>query len=192
MFSVQTKPSFREVNFSKDINHKKILIQGYYGKSNFKFSDGYHRYHRYVFRSCPAFMRLISCKLEINLHMSKKSCTFARQMRADGKPTNAAISINHKMTDQMASIQDIQALEERIYDAVQEYLDNPDGYENAVLRVYLDEDDMIHRAEIDDNLQGTEDDGIYAIESLIREGDDGPEVDVDRANDIANSWIFLD
>ena len=27
----------------------------------------------------------------------------------------------------MASIQDIQALEEKIYDAVQEYLDNPDG-----------------------------------------------------------------
>ena len=96
------------------------------------------------------------------------------------------------MTDQMASIQDIQALEERIYDAVQEYLDNPDGYDKAVLRVYLDEDDMIHRAEIDDNLQGTEDDGIYAIESLICEGDDGPEVDIDRASDIANSWIFLD
>ena len=92
----------------------------------------------------------------------------------------------------MASIQDIQALKERIYDAVQEYLDNPDGYENAVLHVYLDEDDMFHRAEIDDNLQGTEDDGIYAIESLIREDDDGLEVDVDRASDIANSWIFLD
>lgn len=100
--------------------------------------------------------------------------------------------INHKRPKIMASIQNIQALEERIYDAVQEYLDNPDGYENAVLRVYLDEDDMIHRAEIDDNLQGTEDDGIYAIESLIREGDDGPEVDIDRASDIANSWIFLD
>jgi len=28
----------------------------------------------------------------------------------------------------MATIQDIHALEERIYDAVQEYLDNPDGY----------------------------------------------------------------
>ena len=87
----------------------------------------------------------------------------------------------------MTSIQDIPALEERIYDAVQEYLDNPDGYENAVLRVYFDEDDMIHRAGIDNNLQGTEDDGICAIESLIREGDKGPEVDVDCASDIANS-----
>jgi hypothetical protein len=28
----------------------------------------------------------------------------------------------------MASIQDINALEERIYDAVQEYLDNPEYY----------------------------------------------------------------
>ena len=102
------------------------------------------------------------------------------------------IVLIHKRPKIMASIQDIQALEEKIYDAVQEYIDNPDGYENAALRVYLDEDDMIHRAEIDDNLQGTEDDGIYAIESLIREGDDGPEVDVDRASDIANSWIFLD
>jgi len=114
-------------------------------------------------------------------------------MRADGKPTDAA---ENKLTtnDQkiMANLQDIQALEERIYDAVQEYLDNPNGYENAVLHVYLDKDDMIYRAEVDDNLQGTEDDGIYAIKSLIREGDDGPEVDIDRASDIANSWIFLD
>ena len=34
-------------------------------------------------------------KRSFSLCMSKKSCTFARQMRADGKPTNAAISINH-------------------------------------------------------------------------------------------------
>ena len=68
----------------------------------------------------------------------------------------------------------------------------PVSHENAVLHVYLDEDDMVHHAEIDNNLQGTEDDGIYAIESLIREGDDGPEVDIERASDIANGWIFLD
>ena len=92
----------------------------------------------------------------------------------------------------MASIQDIHALEEQIYDAVQEYLDNPDGYENATLHVYLDEDEMEYQAEIDDNLSGTEDDGIYPIESLIREGDNGREPDNDRACDIANSWIFLD
>ena len=88
----------------------------------------------------------------------------------------------------MASIQDINALEERIYDAVQEYLDNPEGYEHATLHVYLDEDEMEYCAEMEDNLQGTEDDGIYPIEDLIRDG----EPDNDKASDIANSWIFLD
>lgn len=90
----------------------------------------------------------------------------------------------------MANIQDIHELEERIYDAVQEYLDNPDGYNHPVLHVYLDNDQYL--AEVEDNLTGYEDDGIYAIESLIREGDDGLEPDNDRISDIANSWIFLD
>ncbi len=91
----------------------------------------------------------------------------------------------------MASYQDIQALEQKIYDAVEEYLNYPDGYDKPILHVYLD-DDMTYQAEIDE-LEGTKDDGIYAIDSLIRKGDDGqPEPDNDRASDIANSWIFLD
>lgn len=92
----------------------------------------------------------------------------------------------------MASNQDIQALEYEIYDAVQDYLDYPDGYENPVIHVYLDRDRMEYVAELDDNLQGTEDDGIYSIPGLIRDGDDGKEPDIDRASDIANSWIFID
>lgn len=92
----------------------------------------------------------------------------------------------------MANWQDIRALEERIYDAVQEYLGNTDAYLNATLHVYLDKDNMLHKAEIDDNLAGTEDDGIYPIATLLRDGNDGVEPDVDRISDIANSWIFLD
>ena len=90
----------------------------------------------------------------------------------------------------MASIQDIQALEQKIYDAVEEYLQYPDGCDKPILHVYLDED-MTYQAEIDE-LEGTEDDGIYSLDSLIRMGDDGEEPDNDRASDIANSWIFLD
>ena len=41
-------------------------------------------------------------------------------------------------------------------------------------------------------MTGSEDDGVYAIESVVREGDEGLEPDNDRASDIANSWIFLD
>ena len=92
----------------------------------------------------------------------------------------------------MASWQDIQALEEKIYDAVQEYLDNADAYQNAVLHVYLDEDDMLHKAEIEENLTPSEDDGVYTIKDVLRQGDEGWEPDVDRISDIANSWVFLD
>lgn len=92
----------------------------------------------------------------------------------------------------MADWQDIRALEERIYDAVQEYLDNAEAYSNASLHVWLNQDDMTYHAEVDDSLPGTEDDGIYAIASVIRDGDEGQEPDIDRISDIANSWIFLD
>ena len=40
----------------------------------------------------------------------------------------------------MATIQDIRALEDKIYEAVEEYLDNPDAYDRPVLHVYLDND----------------------------------------------------
>ena len=92
----------------------------------------------------------------------------------------------------MANWQDIRALEERIYDAVQEYLDNPDAYTQPVLHVYLDQDEMLHKAEAEDNMSDNTDDGIYPMVELIRTGDDGLEPDVDKISDIANSWIFLD
>ena len=101
-------------------------------------------------------------------------------------------AFNKQQQNNMASIQDIQVFEERIYDAIQEYIDNPDGYFKAVLRVYLDEDNMEYRAEVENNLSGTEDEGIYPITSFIREGEEGEEVDIDRVSDVANSWIFLD
>ena len=91
----------------------------------------------------------------------------------------------------MTTIQDIHALEDRIYGAVQEYLDNPDGYNKPVLHVYLD-DDMEYQAVMEDNLEGTEDDGCYPAVDLVRDGDDGDEPDIDRISDIANSWLFLD
>ena len=93
----------------------------------------------------------------------------------------------------MASIQDIQALEERIYDAVTEYIENPDGYTDAVLHVYMNTDCMEHRAEVDNASNFSTEDEVYPISSLIRLDENGePEVDIDAASDIANSWIFLD
>ena len=92
----------------------------------------------------------------------------------------------------MAIIQDIRTLELRIYEAVEEYLSAPDAYDNPKLHVYLDKERMEYRSEIAEGLTGSEDDGVYAVESVVREGDGGLEPDNDRASDIANSWIFLD
>ena len=93
----------------------------------------------------------------------------------------------------MANWQDIKALEERIYEAVEEFLNNQEAYAMPALNVYLDCEDMTYKAAAEDGLQGTEDDGIYPMSELVRMGDDGkPEPDIDKISDVANSWIFLD
>lgn len=93
----------------------------------------------------------------------------------------------------MANWQDIRALEERIYEQVEEFLNNQEAYAMPVLHVYLDQDDMTYKAAAEDGLHGTEDDGIYPMPELVRMGDDGKqEPDIDKISDVANSWIFLD
>ena len=93
----------------------------------------------------------------------------------------------------MANWQDIKALEERIYEAVEEFLNNQEAYAMPVLNVYLDQNDITYKATAEDGLQGIEDDGIYPMPELVRMGDDGKqEPDIDKISDVANSWIFLD
>ena len=86
----------------------------------------------------------------------------------------------------MAGWQDIKALEERIYDAVDEFLQYPDGYDKPVLVIRLDDGE--YDAEVEDGYVINEDKGIYDIYSFISDG----EPDNDRISDVANSWIFLD
>ena len=93
----------------------------------------------------------------------------------------------------MANWQDIRAFEERIYDAVQDYLENPEAYTNTLLRVYLDRDEMEYRVDVIDDLnKGTEEDVFYTWDSLVREGESGLEPDIDSISDVANKFIFLD
>ena len=93
----------------------------------------------------------------------------------------------------MASWRDIRELEERIYEEVEEYINNPEAYNDAVLHIYLYEDSMVHCAEIDNADKYRIEDEVYPVDTLIRLDDNGEqEVDVDAVSDIANSWIFLD
>ena len=93
----------------------------------------------------------------------------------------------------MATIQDIQALEERIYDVVQEYLDNKEGYFTPMLVVKRESDDLnVYIEDTDCLVEGDSNMEMYFMDSLIREGDEGDEPDVDRINEIANDWLFID
>ncbi len=93
----------------------------------------------------------------------------------------------------MAKWQDIRALEEHIYEQVEEFLNNQEAYATPKLQVYLDQDNMTYKAAAEDGLQGSKDEGIYPMSELVRIGDDGkPEPDIDKISDVANSWIFLD
>ena len=92
----------------------------------------------------------------------------------------------------MASIQDINALKEHIYDTVQEYLQDADSYEKPTLHIFLDDNDMIHKAEIVNNHPVNNDEGYYLVTDYIRMQDNEQEPDIDEIDDLANSWIFLD
>lgn len=85
-------------------------------------------------------------------------------------------------------IQDIRALETRISDAIEEYVKNPEDYENPVLRVRPDEDGSEYMAEIDESGEVGEGEEVFPVGDIV--SSDG-EIDYDRISDIANSFIFV-
>lgn len=92
----------------------------------------------------------------------------------------------------MSSIQDIHAFEERIYDIVQDYVDN--NYdEGDVLAIGKRCGKITMKADAKENIKVGKSTELYPLAELVRTGDDGkPELDVDKISEIANSWVFLD
>lgn len=92
----------------------------------------------------------------------------------------------------MSSIQDIHALELRITDIVEDYI-NELYDEDDVLAIGLRCGKIILNADARDTIKIGKTTEIYSLRELVRMGDDGkPEPDCDRISDIANSWLFLD
>ena len=92
----------------------------------------------------------------------------------------------------MSSIQDIRALEERITEIVDGYL-NGDYNEDDVLAIGRRCGKITIKADAKEKIKVGKTTELYPLKDLVRTGDDGnPESDCDKISDIANSWIFLD
>ena len=91
----------------------------------------------------------------------------------------------------MSSIQDIRALEERIYDYVEDYLGG-NYNEDDVLAIGRRCGKITLKADAQENIKVGKTTELYPLKDLVRTGDDGnPESDNDKISDIANSWVFI-
>ena len=92
----------------------------------------------------------------------------------------------------MSSIQDIRALELRITDIVDDYVQRAYNEDDVlVIGHRCGKITMIVDAIQKKNIGKTAE--SYPLKDLVRIGDDGNlEADNDKISDIANSWFFLD
>lgn len=91
----------------------------------------------------------------------------------------------------MSSIQDIHALEERIYDYVEEYLGGNYGADD-VLAISTRCGKVTLKADSRENIKIGKTTEVYPFSTLVRPSDNNTqEPDNDKISDIANSWEFL-
>ena len=92
----------------------------------------------------------------------------------------------------MSSIQDIHALEERITNIVDDYV-NQLYNEDDVLAISRRCGKISLKADAKEAIKVGKTTELYPLKDLVRKGDDGEtEPDNDKISDIANSWLFLD
>ena len=111
-------------------------------------------------------------------------------------PEKAARILKRKSKRQnikyMSSIQDIRALEMRITNIVDDYIQEMYN-EDDVLAIGRRCGKITVKADAKENIKVGKTTELYPLKDLVRQGDDGkPETDNDKISDIANSWIFLD
>ena len=92
----------------------------------------------------------------------------------------------------MSTIQDIRALEQKIFDIVIDYIKNLYN-EDDVLAIGRRCGRLTLKADAKEAIKVGKSTELYPLRDLVRKGDDGkPEPDNDKISDIANSWLFLD
>jgi hypothetical protein len=92
----------------------------------------------------------------------------------------------------MATIQDIRALELRMTDIVDDYIQQMYN-EDDVLAIGRRCGKIILKADAKEKIKAGKTTEFYPLKDLVRTGDDDkPESDCDKISEIANSWLFLD
>lgn len=91
--------------------------------------------------------------------------------------------------DGCVDIQDLYKWQDKIYDVLQEYVDNPDDYDGCVFAIYPSLEVAIEKAE--DVISNPEIE-TFKLDSFIRKNEDGEnEVDVDRIDEVSNQFMFV-
>ena len=92
----------------------------------------------------------------------------------------------------MSSIQDIRALELRITDIVNDYIQQRYN-EDDVLAIGRRCGKITLKADAQEKIKIGKTTELYPLKDLVRTSDErNLEADGDKISDIANSWIFLD
>lgn len=92
----------------------------------------------------------------------------------------------------MSSIQEIRALEERIYDIVQDYVDGNYNTDD-VLAIGRRCGKITLTADAKENMKAGKTTEFYALQDLTRTDDEGKaEPDADKITEIAGKWLYLD
>ncbi len=91
----------------------------------------------------------------------------------------------------MSTIQDIRALELRMTDIVDDYIQQMYN-EDDVLAISQRCGKIKIEVDAKEKIKIGKTTELYPLKDLVRKGDDGkPESDFDKISDIANSWVFL-
>lgn len=91
----------------------------------------------------------------------------------------------------MSSIQDIYALEMRITDIVDDYI-NQMYNEGDVLIISRRCGRVSVKADAKENIKVEKNKELYPLKGLVRTDNVNFEPDCDKISDIANSWLFLE
>lgn len=90
----------------------------------------------------------------------------------------------------MSTIQDIHALEERIYDYVEEYLGGNYGADDLAISSRCGKVSL--KADSRENIKIGKTTEVYPFSTLVRYSDNNTwEPDNDKISDIANCWLFI-